>query len=352
MCAEKALIMLHVGVDAWNLPGDHRGIGRYVRSILREWHASFADRVAVALIVPEWHTWTVRARYRREVDDIDYPIVSRALHDRANLDVLWFPWNGCSWLRFSRPAVATLHDATSFVIPNYQRQTRVIFRNAAERCQTLITDSVFSAHELARELAIPLERFTPIPLGVSMHPSLAPPCIDVRELAPYVLFVGTSEKRKGIVTLIQAMELVQRADPDLRLVIAGSRGDGLRGDESVTMTELGHVDDATLAALYRGARAFAFPSHYEGFGLPVLEAMAHGTPVITTNVAAIPEAAGDAALYIAPDDAGALAAAITRVSTDPLLAASLRERGLARAATMTWTRTADATLAALERAAS
>jgi glycosyltransferase involved in cell wall biosynthesis len=344
--------VLHVGVDAWNLPGDHRGIGRYLRSILREWHASFGDRVRVSLIVPEWHTWTVRERYRREVGNVEYPIVSRALHTRARVDVLWFPWNGCSWLHFSRPAVATLHDATSFVIPNYESQTRVIFRNAADRCQALITDSTFSARELARELEVPLERFTPIPLGVSMQPPLASPRIDVRELAPYVLFVGTSEHRKGIVTLLEAMERVQRSDPKLRLVIAGARGDGLRGDENVALTELGHVDDATLAALYRGAVVFAFPSRYEGFGLPVLEAMAHGAPVITTNVSAIPEAAGDAAHYIAPDDADALASAIARIRADKVLATSLRERGLARAASMTWTRAAGATLDVLERAAS
>lgn len=344
--------MLHVGVDAWNLPGDHRGIGRYVRSILREWHVSFADRVRVSLIVPEWHTWTVRARYRMEVGGVPYPIVSRTLHERARLDVLWFPWNGCSWLEFSRPAVATLHDATSFVIPNYQAQTKVIFRNAAERCRALITDSVFSAHELARELAVPIDRFTPIPLGVSMEPSRAPPRIDVQGLAPYVLFVGTSEQRKGIATLVRAMEHVQRADPQLRLVIAGARGDGIRGGEAIVMSELGHVDDGTLAALYHGAAVFAFPSRYEGFGLPVLEAMAHGTPVITTNVTAIPEAAGDAALYVAADDAGALAAAIARVRSDASLAASLRERGLAHASQMTWTRSARSTLDVLEQAAS
>jgi glycosyltransferase involved in cell wall biosynthesis len=344
--------VLHVGVDAWNLPGDHRGIGRYVRSILREWHASFADRVRVSLIVPEWHTWTVRARYRLEVGGVRYPIVSRALHDRARFDVLWFPWNGCSWLNFSRPAVATLHDATSFVIPNYESQTRVIFRNAAERCRALITDSIFSAHELSRELEVPVDRFTPIPLGVSMEPSHARARIDVRELAPYVLFVGTSEPRKGILTLVRAMEQVQRTDPQLRLVIAGARGDGIHGDETITMTELGHVDDGTLAALYGGAAVFAFPSRYEGFGLPVLEAMAHGAPVVTTNVTAIPEAAGDAAYYVPPDDADALAAAIARVRSDAFLAASLRERGLGHAARMTWTRSARSTLDVLERAAS
>jgi glycosyltransferase involved in cell wall biosynthesis len=136
------------------------------------------------------------------------------------------------------------------------------------------------------------------------------------------------------------------------LVIAGARGDGLRGDESILMTELGFVDDDTLASLYRGAELLAFPSRYEGFGLPVLEAMAHGTPVITTAVTAIPEAAGDAALYVPLDDDVALAQAIARVRSDAQLAASLRERGLARAATMTWSNVAAATLAVLERAAS
>ena len=108
----------------------------------------------------------------------------------------------------------------------------------------------------------------------------------------------------------------------------------------------------TLAAFYRGADVFAFPSRYEGFGLPVLEAMAYGVPVITTNVSAIPEVAGEAALYVPPDDDVALAAAIARVRSDPALAESLRARGRARAASMTWTKTAAATLDVLERAAS
>jgi glycosyltransferase involved in cell wall biosynthesis len=341
--------MLHIGVDAWNLPGDHRGIGRYVRSILREWRTTFAERARVSLIVPEWHTLTVRSRYRREVDGYPYPIVSRALHERAHVDVLWFPWNGCSWLNFTRPAVATLHDATNFAIPGYAPQTQVIFRNAAARCRELITDSTFSAHELARDLQVPLARFTPIPLGVDTPVERAVPDSVLRE-QPYVLFVGTAEARKGIVTLVRAMERVQRDDPALRLIIAGARGDGLRGDETINMEALGFVDDDTLARCYRGAAVFAFPSRYEGFGLPVLEAMAYGVPVIATDVTAIPEAAGDAALYVPLDDDGALAQAILRVRHDPVLAASLRERGVARAALMTWTKTAGATLDVLERA--
>ncbi|HTU70731.1 MAG TPA: glycosyltransferase family 1 protein [Candidatus Baltobacteraceae bacterium] len=344
--------MLSVGVDAWNLPGDHRGIGRYLRAILHQWHRTFADRVKVTLIVPELLTWTVRSRYRRETNGENFAVVSRALHGRAKLDVLWFPWNGCSWTNFTLPAVATLHDATNFAIPGYAPQTQVIFRNAVAHCRSLITDSVFSATELARELSIPLERLTPVPLGVDLPADPQTSGAEIARAHPYVLFVGTAERRKGVDILVRAMDRVQRHDPSLRLVIAGSRGDGLTGGETIAMETPGFIDDRTLAALYRDAELFAFPSRYEGFGLPVLEAMAHGTPVITTRVAAIPEVAGDAALYVPPDDDAALADAIARVRGDAALAASLRERGRLRAAAMPWTQTAERTLEILEQAAS
>jgi glycosyltransferase involved in cell wall biosynthesis len=110
----------------------------------------------------------------------------------------------------------------------------------------------------------------------------------------------------------------------------------------------GEVSDARLAALYRGAAAFVFPSLYEGFGLPVLEAMAYGTPVIASDAASVPEAGGNAALYFPAADAHALAAQITRVLTDSALASDLRARGFSRAAEMTWDACAENTLAAIE----
>jgi glycosyltransferase involved in cell wall biosynthesis len=343
--------VLTVGVDAWNIPHDRRGIGRYVRSILREWRERFSDRVRVVLVVPEWHTWTVRARYGRDLGRPAYPVISRALHARAKLDVLWFPFNGCSWLNFTKPAVATLHDATSFAIEGYAPETRVIFRNAVRVCRKLITDSRFSQAELARALEIPASRLTPVPLGVSMPAEIPmPSTLDTARLQPYVLFVGTTERRKGVDVLVRAMERVQRAHPELQLVLAGARGDALAGTERIGMTELGFVDDAALEALYRGAAIFAFPSRYEGFGLPVLEAMSYGVPVVATDVAALPEVSGDAAFSVAPGDESAIAAAIERIYDDPQLAQALRRRGLERAREMSWTKTAEATLAVLEAA--
>ena len=341
--------MMRIGVDAWNLPHDRRGIGRYLREILRAWRECFRERVEPVLIVPEWHTWTVRSAYQREAG-APYPVVSRAFHQRARLDVLWFPWNGCSWTTFSLPAVATLHDASNFYVPGYAPETQAIFFAAARRCTALITDSCFSREELSRALGVPRERFVPIHLGVSALVESDAPMLDPAALAPYVLYVGTSERRKGVDVLIEAMELLASTHPQLTLVLAGSRGDAVRGNERVTIRELGFVDDATLAALYRNASVFAFPSRYEGFGLPPLEAMAYGAPVVTTDASSIPEAVGAAALCVPPDDAGALARGIARVVDDATYARTLRERGAQRAAQFSWTTTAERTLAVLESA--
>jgi glycosyltransferase involved in cell wall biosynthesis len=321
--------LIKLGVDAWNLPGDHRGIGRYLRAILREWRERAADRVEVTLIVPEWHTWTVRARYVREVDDAPYRVVSRRFHGRAGLDALWFPFNGCSWTRFSLPAVATLHDASNFVVPDYAPATQAIFRAAAERCSALITDSRFAQRELARELGIAPERLTPIPLGVDPPRPADPVALDVATLQPFVLYVGAPEWRKGFDVLQAAMRRVALERPELKLVAT---------------SELGYVDDATLAALYRGSTLLAFPSRYEGFGLPVLEAMSYGAPVVASNASAVPEAGGDAACYVDTGDDAALAAAILRVAGDRAYANDLQRRGLVHAADFSWQRTADRTL--------
>lgn len=325
--------MISLGVDAWNLPGDHRGIGRYLRAILREWRQWAGDRVEVTLIVPEWHTWTVRSRYLREVDGGSYRVVSRRFHGRAGLDALWFPFNGCSWTRFSLPAVATLHDASNFVVPDYAAATQAIFRAAAQRCSALITDSHFAQRELARELRIAPERLIPIPLGVDPPRPAEAVALDVAGLRPFVLYVGAPEWRKGFDVLEAAMERVTRERPELKLVAT---------------SELGYVDDATLAALYRGCTLLAFPSRYEGFGLPVLEAMSYGAPVVASNASAVPEAAGDAACYVEPGDGAALAAAILRVAGDAEYADDLRRRGLLRAAEFSWRRTAESTLEVIE----
>jgi glycosyltransferase involved in cell wall biosynthesis len=341
--------MIRLGVDAWNLPGDRRGIGRYLRELLRIWWERDRARVEVTLIVPEWHSWTVRDRYLREVEGRPYRVVSRRFHGRAGLHALWFPFNGCSWTSFSLPAAATLHDASNFVVRDYAPATQAIFRAAAERCRALITDSRFQQGELARELRIPPERLVPIPLGVNPPRPARPVALDVAPLAPFVLYVGEAERRKGFDTLLAAMARLRSAHPDLTLAVTTRLGPEWRdAARDVRIIELDRVDDDTLAALYRACALLAFPSRYEGFGLPVLEAMSYGAPVVASSGSAVPEAGGDAACYVSPGDDAALAEAIARVVDDRAYAAELRRRGPLQAATLPWERTAEATLRVIE----
>jgi glycosyltransferase involved in cell wall biosynthesis len=162
----------------------------------------------------------------------------------------------------------------------------------------------------------------------------------------FILYVGTIEPRKNLVTLLEAYAALRAAGlhPDVGLVIAGGTGwlvgsffDRLRTlglNEIVTLT--GFVPDKDLPALYNCAEIFAFPSVFEGFGLPPLEAMACGVPVLSSQASSLPEVVGQAGLLLPPLDAGAWRAALDQVLADPALRADLRQRGLAQAAQFTW----------------
>jgi glycosyltransferase involved in cell wall biosynthesis len=176
-----------------------------------------------------------------------------------------------------------------------------------------------------------------------------PPELDGR---PYLLSVGSVEKRKNLVNTIAAFELSRRAHPDLRLLVAGGGGHGAdeieaaiaRSPAAGSIVRLGFVDDALLAALYRNAACFVYPSLYEGFGLPVLEAMAAGAPVVTSNRGALAEVAGTAALTADPLDPASIAAAVLTILDSPERRATLISAAHARAAAHTWQRTTDATM--------
>ena len=342
---------LRIGVDAWNLLADRRGIGRYVRAMLREWSSLFRDDIDVTLLVPEWPAVFHTAKYRREAG-VNVRVRSRSAARSPAIDVLWFPWNGLSWSA-RKPKVAVLHDASLFAleIPSDERERELRpFRRAAAESAHIITDSRFSKGELIKYLAVDPASIDVVPLGVdtAREKDVARP--DLPFEFPYLLFVGEFEKRKGIDVLIDALA---RLPLQLRtthgLVLAGAARGTAQLQSELPTAILGHVSDSVLSALYRNAAAFVYPSRYEGFGLPVLEAMAHGTPVIASDAGAIPETGGDAARYFRSGDAADLAAALTEVLQSIGLAQQMRDRGLQRAAQMPWSATAKKTFEIIRR---
>jgi glycosyltransferase involved in cell wall biosynthesis len=265
------------------------------------------------------------------------------------------------------PRVVTIHDAIPYVHPEAStRLDRWIYHRwlplIVGRLDAVITSSESSRIDLLRHLPLRPERVWVIPDGVGglfKRPSeaLITAVLERHRLErPYVLYVGSIEARKNLPRLVEAMSRLVRRHPEVRLVVVGARkgpGDAL----GATIAQLGlervvrftgFVPEAELAALYAGAVVFAYPSLYEGFGLPILEAMACGTPVVTANRSSLPEVAGDAALLVDPLDPTALADALGRVLDDQQLAERLRVAGVGRARQFQWHRAVDATIEVYE----
>ncbi len=258
--------------------------------------------------------------------------------------------------------VVTIHDLIPLLFPQYTPRalkTRFLFlfkalmRETAARADAILTVSETSRADILRLLKA--RHVVAIPNGVAPHyqPGPPPPQTPKR-----ILFVGRFDPYKNVLGLLTAFDLLRQQMPGaVRLVVAGTpdprypeplnfaRRRGLEKD----IEWLGYISGPQLVAAYQQAAVFVLPSRYEGFGLPVVEAMACGTPVVCSRVSSLPEVAGDAALLVTPDDAAGIAQAIRRVLEEPGLAATLRAKGLRRAADFSWRRTAEQTRAVYEQ---
>ncbi len=264
--------------------------------------------------------------------------------------------------------VATIHDLNFLYYPQYLTDEARRYYNgqiqaAVEQADALLADSYATKADLQRLLSVPDERITVVHLAADtrFRPLPREGVLTVLRryaLEPgYLLFVGTWEPRKNLTGLIDALSLLQARGERRHLVIVGRRGwlsDDLpahveRRGLKAWVHFLENVPIAALTALYNGARFLALVSFYEGFGLPVLEALQCGTPVLVAERASLPEVAGGGGLCVNPDDPYAIASAMERLCRDERLHAHLREVGLRHAATFRWERTAAETLAVYRR---
>ena len=250
----------------------------------------------------------------------------------------------------SRRNVVVIHDVAALAHPEWYRRVyvrvqRLLLPAIARRARRVVTVSRFARGEIARTFRLSEERIAVVPNGVSarFHPGADPgPARAAHRLdRPYVLSVGTLIARKNLV----ALEAAERrlAAEGIELVTAGSGRGYMRAAANSPGRPLGYVRDDHLPGLYAGALALAMPSLYEGFGLPCLEAMVCGVPVVAAARGALPETCGDAALLVDPDDGAALADAVLRAATEQPLRERLSAAGVERAAGFTWDRSAEST---------
>jgi alpha-1,3-rhamnosyl/mannosyltransferase len=268
--------------------------------------------------------------------------------------------------KFDGQSVATFHDLSVFTMAEYHPPARVRFmqkelRHTLQQASILITDSEFNRIELADYFGYPTSKIVSVPLACSeeFHPRDAASTDPVLSRfglnhGGYTLYAGTIEPRKNIETLLDAYsalpDAVRRRWP---LVLVGHQGwqsNQLHERIEKAVSEgwakyLGYVKNDDLPYLFAGAHLFCFPSHYEGFGLPVLEAMASGVPVVSSNASSLPEVAGDAALLFAPTDVDTLRQLIMIGLEDEVWRETAKQKGLMEAATFSWQRCAEETVA-------
>ncbi len=359
---------MRIGLDARAY--DWTGIGRYARNLLA--HLPRPSGVQYVVFVPPRGTRGVADLPSTQVvpvRDSYYSLYEQTGFLRTllatPLDLMHFPHFNAPIL-YRRPAVVTLHDLTRFVFAGQRRQSRIhqwayerVFHATVRHATHIIAVSAFTKDELIRRFPGTAPKVSVIAEGVEErfvagNRESAATSRDQEVLhrmkvsTPFLLYVGLWMRHKNLPGLIEAFRILRERRYRGSLVLTG---EGRPWDEDVRALAQragvadhirlpGLVDDDQLALLYRAADVLVVPSFVEGFGLPALEAMASGTPVVATRAGSLPEVLSDAALYADPNRPGDIAASIARILGNPALRDDVRARGRARAAQFSWERCA------------
>ncbi len=359
---------LRIGIDGRELVGQPTGVGRYVDSILRQWAADESFPHEVTIFVADGappasiagrprFTWRVLSG-KQAGTWWEQTTLARAI-GTAKLDV-FFAAGYTAPMRVSCPFVVAIYDVSFFAHPEWFSpregwRRRWLTRSAARRARRVITISQFSADEIVRWLGIPRDRVR------LARPGAPDRVVGSAAMArpPVVLFVGSIFARRHVPELIRAFAVAARRVPDARLVLVGANRSQPSIDPRAVATEAGvsgsvdwreYVSDDELERLYRGARAFAFLSDYEGFGLTPLEAIAHGVPPVLLDTPIAREVFGDAARLVTLDQ-DAIAAALADLLSNAAANATLVTAGERCLDRYHWTDAAIAVRQALEEAA-
>jgi len=359
---------LLLGIDARAAAEVPAGRGRYVRELLRALLAlpEAADTRLELWARTPWRDPALdgNPRVAWRLVGLPDPLWHLAVAARAGGNAFLSTNSYLTAWATRVPTTVVVYDLVPFV-PGAQAQSRAArieratIRPALARAAALACISRATRDDLVARFPAAAAKACVIPLAADPALAAPPPPLDPAhglDGRPYVLAVGTLEPRKNLSRLIAAWSALPAALREAHaLALVGPRGwddeDVLAAARAADVRLLGRVSEEQLHALYARATAFAYPSLYEGFGLPVLEAMAAGAPVLTSDVSSLPEVAGDAALLVDPRDEGAIRAGLQRLLGDPNLRAELREAGRWQAAAFSWERTARETHALLAQIA-
>lgn len=360
-----------IGLDARLYAGNYTGIGIYTRNLIdgiaaadtKNSYILYSDRPLEAP-GPNFRACEIPFSKRIVWSQLILPFSARSHH----LDLFHATANHEMPMMINCPSVVTVHDLIPVLFPKtVPPRHRLIFRTfigpAIRRAKKVITDSEFVKKSLISRFGLPAAKLMTIPLAhdpVFSAPVTPVAIENVRHRyglkEKYVLYVGAMEPRKNIPALISAFAAISAQKMDWQLVIAG--GGGWYKEKTMTAARAsglgerlvftGFVDPGDLPSLYQGASIFVYPSIYEGFGLPVLEAMASGTPVLVSSPSALEEIAGDAGMTFNVDDADDLGRKLSMLMQDEDERVRMSGSGIRRAALYSWKRCARETLAVYE----